>query len=219
MKPEYDILKISKLLDAKKAEDIVIIDTSKITSLCDYIILATATSSTHVKSMAENVYDHVTLSCSAKEGYGESNWIVLDYGFAIVHMFTKELREYYNLEKLYSDGKFKKFATFEKDIVQKEKKAKKEDIAREKQAAKNLKAKEKKEEKIVKKELKHSQSKPEVKKDTKTQDLTTSDSKAKSPLKMEKSVEVDSKKTETTTINEAETIKEEFINSDNPETT
>lgn len=141
---EFDqIVNICNLLNDKKANDILLIDVSKILSYTDNVVIATATSFTHAKALANFVAEKADIEPITKEGFNESSWIIIDYGFVIVHIMTKDLRDYYNLEKLYSDGKAKKYEAVIKDI---EAKLKKE--------AKQRKIQEKKEQKVAKKEPK-----------------------------------------------------------------
>lgn len=97
---------IAKVLDKKKALDIKVIHITEYSIVADYFIVASGTSNTHVKSLADDVEfelkqqgvepDHI-------EGRA-TGWILLDYGSVIVHVFTPESREYYNLERLWSDA-------------------------------------------------------------------------------------------------------------------
>lgn len=136
---EFDyIVKICTLLEEKKAENIIVIDTSKISSLCDNVIICSINNIPQARAVAGNVLDKIDLEVFAKEGYGESNWVVLDYGFVIVHILSKELREYYNLEKLYTDGKTKKYETIVKELDEKRKKLEKKEKSQAKKEAKKV---------------------------------------------------------------------------------
>lgn len=99
--------KICALLSAKKAEDILIIDVTEKTTLCDYFVIASGHSSTQVKALC----DHVEEKLSAEgveprrtEGTREGRWGVIDYGDVIVHIFNDESRLFYHLERLWQDG-------------------------------------------------------------------------------------------------------------------
>ncbi len=165
MEQEYqEIVNICKVLDEKKAENILLINVSKILSFTENVILATATSFVHAKALANYVSEASPLEALSKEGFGESSWIILDYGFVIVHIFTKELREYYNLEKLYSDGKSKKFETIIKEIKEQEKKE-----------AKVKRIQEKKDTKLVKKTSQSAESKAKAKQKPSKKAPTSSD--------------------------------------------
>ena len=97
-----------KALDSKKADDIKMFEITEVSSLCDYMIIASGQSSTKVKALAEEVeykLDEAGISVSHIEGHRNESWILLDYVDIIVHVFSDEAREYYNLERLWQDGK------------------------------------------------------------------------------------------------------------------
>ena len=94
-------------LDKHKAADIKAIGVTDITSLADYFIIAEGTSSTQVKALS----DYVEFELGEQgvkplrvEGYNASNWIVLDYGTVLLHVFQGETRQFYDLERLWKDG-------------------------------------------------------------------------------------------------------------------
>ena len=96
-----------KALDSKKALDIKVIKIQDISAIADYFVIATGTSSTHVKALADEVeaqLDEAGISVSHVEGYRSNSWILLDYVDVVVHVFTDEAREYYDLERLWQDG-------------------------------------------------------------------------------------------------------------------
>ena len=97
---------IVKVLDKKKAIDIKAIHITEYSIVADYFIIASGTSNTHVKSLAEDVeYELSQLSVEPNHIEGRATgWILLDYGSVIVHVFTEESREYYNLERLWTDA-------------------------------------------------------------------------------------------------------------------
>lgn len=99
--------KIVSILDEKKAEDIVAIETAGVTIVADYFVIASATSNPHVKSLADDVEDELAkLSVFASHIEGRATgWILLDFNDVIVHVFLNESREYYNLERLWADAK------------------------------------------------------------------------------------------------------------------
>ena len=96
-----------KSLDDKKARDIQILKTDKVTVLADYFILCTAGSSTHGKTLADEV-DKVLSEAGEppirREGYRSGGWTLLDFGCVIVHIFSEEMREFYSLDRLWSDA-------------------------------------------------------------------------------------------------------------------
>lgn len=102
-------LKAAKILDDKKLEEIKILDLEDITSLSDFFILATASSSPQMKAGTDAIYKELKeegiLPYSENENTSESLWHLSDYGFLVIHIFTKEGREYYDLDKLWLEAK------------------------------------------------------------------------------------------------------------------
>lgn len=95
-------------LDEKMAVDISIIDISNISILADYFIIAGGKNKTHIQTLADSVNEDLEkLGENPKqiEGYNTANWILMDYGDVIVHVFSEEDRLFYDLEKIWSDGK------------------------------------------------------------------------------------------------------------------
>ncbi|MBQ8119333.1 MAG: ribosome silencing factor [Ruminococcus sp.] len=98
---------IVKALDSKRAEDIQAIKIGDLTIIADYFVIADGTSNIHTKALAEEVEFKMTqlgIEPSRTEGYQGQTWIVLDYVDIVVHVFYKETRDHYNLERLWSDG-------------------------------------------------------------------------------------------------------------------
>ncbi|MEG0803664.1 MAG: ribosome silencing factor [Pygmaiobacter sp.] len=97
----------AKALDSKKAEDIRVLKVEDLTILTDYFVIATGTSSTQVRALADEV-DFQLAKAGRKpdrrEGLDTKNWIVVDYGSVIVHVFYPETRNLYDLEHLWADG-------------------------------------------------------------------------------------------------------------------
>ena len=91
---------IVKALDAKKGENIQLLKTRELTTLADYFVICTASSSTHVKTLTDAVGEPVL----RREGYRSGSWVLLDYGCVIVHVFQDEARKFYDLERLWSDA-------------------------------------------------------------------------------------------------------------------
>lgn len=99
--------KIVGFLEEKKAKDIAVIDIKDISVLSDYFVICSGTSVTHIKSLADEVEEKMgEAGCNYlhKEGYNSARWILLDYGGVIVHIFHEEDRNFYKLERLWSDG-------------------------------------------------------------------------------------------------------------------
>lgn len=103
-----DIVKTAvKALDSKKAEDIEVIGITDLTIIADYFVIATGTSSTQVKALADEV--EFKLSEQGAQMHhieGKSTpWVCLDYNSVIIHIFHKQQREFYQIERLWEDGK------------------------------------------------------------------------------------------------------------------
>lgn len=101
--------RIVSTLEDKKAEDIKIIDISHISVIADYFIIAGGSNRNQVQALA----DHVDESCGKAghpvkqiEGYDSANWILMDYSDVIVHIFSREDRLFYDLERIWRDGVF-----------------------------------------------------------------------------------------------------------------
>lgn len=95
-------------LEDKKAEDIRIIDISQVSILADYFIIASGTNRSQIQAMTDNVSEVLGRFGTALrqvEGYDTANWILMDFGDIIVHIFDKENRLFYNLERIWQDGK------------------------------------------------------------------------------------------------------------------
>lgn len=96
-----------KALDDKKATDIKLLKVEDLTVLADYFVIATGTSTTQVKALADEVEVKMTslgLEPNHVEGAGSREWILLDYGSVVIHVFYPEAREYYALEHLWADA-------------------------------------------------------------------------------------------------------------------
>ena len=94
-------------LEDKKAEDITIIDISGVSVLADYFIIANGTNSNQVMAMADNVDEALHKAghpVKQVEGYNEGKWVLLDYNDIIVHVFDRENRLFYDLERIWRDG-------------------------------------------------------------------------------------------------------------------
>lgn len=97
----------AKALSSKKAQDIKVIKIRDLTVVTDYFVIASGTSTTQVKALAEEVEFKLAqqdIKPLRTEGYDSKNWILLDYGNVIVHVFYPESRDYYDLERLWADG-------------------------------------------------------------------------------------------------------------------
>lgn len=106
---------IVKALDSKKAQEIKVIGIRDLTIIADYFVIASGTSSTQVKALADEVEFVLSkrdIKPTRVEGYRGANWIVLDYGNLVVHVFHSETREFYSLERLWADGEQMDIAEF-----------------------------------------------------------------------------------------------------------
>jgi ribosome-associated protein len=96
-----------KALDSKKAKDITLLETKDITVLADYFIICTAGSTTQIKTLTDEVDKALTEQgepALRTEGYRNGGWVLVDFGCLIVHIFLQEIREFYDLERLWSDA-------------------------------------------------------------------------------------------------------------------
>ena len=98
---------IAKILDLKKAREVKILKVTEKTIIADYFVIAGGTSSTQVKSLADEVEYQLNqdqgIKPSSIEGRGQGGWVLLDYENVIVHIFNQQTREFYNLEKLWAE--------------------------------------------------------------------------------------------------------------------
>jgi ribosome-associated protein len=100
--------RIADLMISKKATDVVILDLKKLTSATDYFVICSADSDTQVKAIADSVQNGTEDFGERvwhQEGYHALRWIVLDYVDVVVHVFHKEERSFYNLDRLWGDAK------------------------------------------------------------------------------------------------------------------
>ena len=98
---------ITKACDDKRGFDIKVLNISKLTSIADYFIIVSGNATTQVAAIADEVEEKMGragFDIKHKEGYGTNRWILLDFGDIIVHVFHKEDREFYKLERLWADG-------------------------------------------------------------------------------------------------------------------
>lgn len=102
------VIRVAQALYDKKAMGIEVLDISEITSIGNYFVICTCTSSTQVKACADEVeekMDEIGIHPNHLEGYSGGNWILMDYGDIIVHIMNEETHEFYSLERLWSDAK------------------------------------------------------------------------------------------------------------------
>ena len=95
-------------LEDKKAEDIKVIDISEVSVLADYFIIAGGSNRSQIQALCDNVDEKLGRAgypSKQIEGYDTANWVLLDFGDVIVHIFDKENRLLYDLERIWRDGK------------------------------------------------------------------------------------------------------------------
>ena len=105
-------------LDDKKANDIKVIDIEKVSSLADYFIIASGSNRNQVQAMADNVDEvlgRAGYPVKQIEGYSTANWILMDYGDIVIHIFDEENRLFYDLERIWRDGKILDMKEFLED--------------------------------------------------------------------------------------------------------
>lgn len=101
-------MQIAEVLDAKKGEDIVIIDVQGKASYADYLVLGTGMNVKHVSSLADAIEDELAkkqITVARKDGHRTGEWIVMDFKDIMVHLFVEEKRHFYNIEKMWGDAK------------------------------------------------------------------------------------------------------------------
>lgn len=105
---DNEILEIAvRAIDSKRGENIKIIKIDELTVIANYFIIANGNSTTQVKALADEVefkLSQAGLEPKRTEGYQGANWIVLDYIDVVIHIFHKETRDFYDLERLWQDG-------------------------------------------------------------------------------------------------------------------
>lgn len=102
------LINIVKALDSKKAKDIEIIEIKDLTIIADYFVIVSGTSNTHVRTLADEVefqLNKLNIQPIGREGYNSLEWVLLDYSNIVIHVFKKDTREYYSLDRLWQDGK------------------------------------------------------------------------------------------------------------------
>ena len=99
---------VIEAIEAKKANDIVLIDMRGVSEIADYFVICTGESDLQIKAIVDGVERHVRETTGEKpwrtEGYDARQWVLIDYVDVVVHVFDKERRSYYNLERLWADA-------------------------------------------------------------------------------------------------------------------
>ena len=108
MTPKEVAAVAAKALDDRKGVDIRLLEITDVTTLADYFLICTGTASTHVKSLCdavEEAMDNAGEPALRREGHRSGTWVLLDFGCLVVHVFTEETRQFYDLERLWGDAK------------------------------------------------------------------------------------------------------------------
>ena len=110
---------IAKLALTKKAHDVIVMDLRPLTTMTDFFVVCSADSETQIKAIADAVEQGTESKGSSPwhKETGSTNWVLLDYSDVVLHIFHKNTRPYYNLEKLWGDAKIKKVADKEPVVV------------------------------------------------------------------------------------------------------
>ena len=98
---------LAKTLDSKKGMDVKVLKTEDLTTLCDYFVLCTATSTPQVKAMSDACEKEMEKHGERVhhiEGHRDGTWLLMDFSSVVVHVFTDEARKFYDLERLWQDG-------------------------------------------------------------------------------------------------------------------
>ena len=101
-------IRLARALDAKKAFNIHILEVEDLTTVTEYFVIATGNSTTHVGALADEAEFQLGregVQVLRTEGHDGKRWVLLDYGCVIVHVFTQEAHDYYDLEHLWADAK------------------------------------------------------------------------------------------------------------------
>ena len=99
--------KIAAAAADKKARDILLLNMEGLSSVTDYFMICSAPSTTQVRAIADGIEDQLAQEGKLpahKEGYSEGNWVLLDYGDCVAHVFQESQRNFYNLEQLWADA-------------------------------------------------------------------------------------------------------------------
>jgi len=97
----------AKALDDKKAKDVLVLKTAEQTVIADYFVICNGSSAPHVKALVDEVDKQLSEAGEPpvrREGMRSDIWVLMDFGCVIVHIFTDEARQFYNLERLWSDA-------------------------------------------------------------------------------------------------------------------
>jgi ribosome-associated protein len=105
--PETILKVVTDILDDRKAEDVVVIDLAGKSTIADYMIVATGRSGRQVAALADHLLQAIKgqgLIGITPEGKGQGDWVLIDAGDVIIHLFRPEIRDFYNLEKMWGSS-------------------------------------------------------------------------------------------------------------------
>ena len=103
---------VAEFASEKKAQDIVILDMRKIVNFCDYFVICSGNTIRQVRAIADYIdeeFERLHMALRFKQGFKASDWIVFDAGDVVVHIFQKDVREFYGLEYLWQEANEVKF--------------------------------------------------------------------------------------------------------------
>ena len=101
------MIKAVSVLDSKKARNIKVLNISPLTTIADYFVVCSGGSTTQIKALSDALdeeLEKVGVHFIGKEGFNAANWILMDYGSVVVHIFSEETRDFYSLEHLWADA-------------------------------------------------------------------------------------------------------------------
>lgn len=100
-------IRIARLADAAKAENIVVLDVRRLSNVTDFFVILTGSSQTHLRAIGKRLEEELSkegIKADSIDGKMSSKWIVFDYGSVIVHAMLEETRQFYDLERLWGDA-------------------------------------------------------------------------------------------------------------------
>lgn len=111
---ELDIAKIAaRAADDKKAQNVMLLDIQGLSVIADYFVICHGNSEPQVQAIVDNIKDSVEeagVTIKGREGYDDARWVLMDLGDTVVHVFHRDEREFYNIERLWKDARVVEFA-------------------------------------------------------------------------------------------------------------
>ncbi len=108
MTPRETAKSIARFASEKKAEDIVVLDMRKVVNYCDYFVLCSGNTDRQARAIADHIHDELkemNVRLRLREGFAKADWVIVDTGDVVTHVFQKRVREFYQLEYLWQDAK------------------------------------------------------------------------------------------------------------------